>query len=141
MNLNKDQTLMFGKLGDIASLLKQAPEIMRQAQEMQGKAAEMQERLAQLQVEGTAGGGMVSVTATGQQKILGVTIDPSLIADGDKEMLEDLLVAAVNQAIDKARAAASEEMSKLTGNMNVPGMGDVMSKFGMKPPAPDADAP
>jgi DNA-binding YbaB/EbfC family protein len=130
---------MFGKLGDIATLLRQAPEIMRQAQEMQGKAAEMQERLAQMQVEGTSGGGMVSVTASGQQKILSVTVDPTLMADGDKEMLEDLLVAAVNQAIEKAKAAASEEMSKLTGSMNVPGMDDVMSKFGMAPPAADAD--
>lgn len=125
---------MFGKLGDIASLLRQAPEIMRQAQEMQGKAAEMQERLAKMEVEASAGGGMVSVTANGQQKILAVNIDSSLLADGDKEMLEDLLVAAVNQAIEKAKALAGEEMSKLTGNMNIPGMEDVLSKFGVTPP-------
>ncbi len=130
---------MFGKLGDIASLLKQAPEIMRQAQEMQGKAVEMQERLAQMRVEGTSGGGMVTVTATGQQKILGVSVEPSLIADGDKEMLEDLVVAAVNQALDKAKAVAAEEMSKLTGTMNLPGMEEMMSKIGIQPPAPDED--
>jgi DNA-binding YbaB/EbfC family protein len=124
---------MFGKLGDIASLLRQAPEIMRQAQEMQGKAAEMQERLGKMQVEGTAGGGMVTVKASGQQKILGVTVDVSLLADGDKEMLEDLIVAAVNSALDKAKALASEEMSKLTGDMNIPGMEDVMNKFGFDP--------
>lgn len=125
---------MFGKLGDIASLLRQAPEIMRQAQEMQGKAAEMQERLGKMQVEGTAGGGLVTVTASGQQKILAVNIDQSLLSDGDKEMLEDLLVAATNQAIDKAKTVASEEMAKLTGNMNIPGMEDMMSKFGIAPP-------
>ena len=124
---------MFGKLGDIASLLKQAPEIMRQAQEMHGKAAEMQERLGKLEVEATAGGGMVTVTASGQQKVLAVNIDQSLLADGDKEMLEDLLVAAVNQAIEKSKALASEEMAKLTGNMNIPGMEDIMSKLGMPP--------
>ncbi len=123
---------MFGKFGDIASLLKQAPEIMRQAQEMQGRAAEMQERLGKLHVEGTAGGGLVTVTASGQQKIIGVNVDPSLLADGDKEMLEDLLVAAVNQALEKAKTAAGEEMAKLTGNM--PGMNEIMSKFGMQPP-------
>jgi nucleoid-associated protein EbfC len=125
---------MFGKLGDIAGLLRQAPEIMRQAQEMQAKAAEIQERLGKLQVEGSAGGGLVNVTATGQQKIVGVSIDPSLIKDGDKEMLEDLLVAAVNQALEKARQVASEEMSKLTGDMNIPGMQEVMSKFGVGGP-------
>ena len=130
---------MFGKLGDIATLLRQAPEIMRQAQEMQGKAAEMQERLAQVQVEGASGGGLVTVTANGQQKILNVSVDPSLIADGDKEMLEDLLVAAVNQALEKAKAVAAEEMSKLTGAMNVPGMSDMMSKFGMTPPGSDGE--
>ena len=125
---------MFGKLGDIATLLRQAPEIMRQAQEMQGKAAEMQERLGKMEVEGTAGGGLVNVTASGQQKILAVNVDANLLADGDKEMLEDLLVAAVNQALEKAKALASEEMAKLTGNMNIPGMEDMLSKFGMTPP-------
>ena len=122
---------MFGKLGDIAGLLRNAPEIMRQAQEIQTKAAEIQERLGKLQVEGTSGGGMVTVTATGQQKIVGVSIDPSLL--GDKEMLEDLLVAAVNQALEKAKMLASEEMAKLTGNMNIPGMEEVLSKFGFDP--------
>ena len=129
---------MFGKFGDIASLLKQAPEIMRQAQEMQGRAAEMQDRLGKLHVEGTAGGGLVTVAATGQQKIIGVNIDQSLLADGDKEMLEDLLVAAVNQALEKAKNAAGEEMAKLTGNM--PGMNEIMSKFGMQPPDLDPDS-
>ncbi len=125
---------MFGKFGDIASLLRQAPEIMRQAQEMQSRAAEMQERLAKLQVEGAAGGGMVTVTANGQQKILSVNVDASLLAEDDKEMLEDLLVAAVNAALEKAKTLAAEEMSKLTGEMNIPGMEDMMSKFGMNPP-------
>ncbi len=126
---------MFGKFGDIASLLKQAPEIMRQAQEMQGRMAEVQERLSKLHVEGTAGGGLVTATATGQQKIIGVNVDSSLLADGDKEMLEDLLVAAVNQALEKSKAAAGEEMTKLTGNM--PGMSEMMSKFGVQSPDDD----
>ncbi len=122
---------MFGKIGDIAGLLRHAPELMRQAQEMQSRAAEIQERLGALEVEGSAGGGLVTVTATGQQKIAGVQIDPSLL--NDREMLEDLLVAAVNQALEKAKALATEEMSKLTGDMNIPGMEDVMSKFGFGP--------
>ena len=83
---------------------------------------------------------MVTVTATGQQKILSVAVDPGLIADGDKEMLEDLLVAAVNQAIEKSKELAAEEMSKLTSSMEMPGMGDMMSKFGMTPPDGETDA-
>lgn len=135
---------MFGKIGGLASLIKQAPEIMRQAQEMQGKAAEVQEKLGQLRVEGTAGGGMVTVEATGQQRIIGVKIEDSLVESNDREMLEDLVTAAVNQAIEKSKALAADEMSKLAGGANIPGMEDIMEKFGMKPPgaAPEgADEP
>jgi nucleoid-associated protein EbfC len=115
---------MFKGLGNLAGLLKQA-------QEMQGRMSDMQEKLAQTRVEGEAGGGMVVVEATGQQKIISCKFDPSLLAAGDQEMLEDLVVAAVNQALDKSRDAAQEEMSHLTGNLNLPGLDDALSKFGM----------
>ncbi len=82
---------MFKKIGNIFSL-------MKQAQEMQGRMSEMQEKLKHVRVEGTAGGGMVTVEANGQQKVLNVRIEDSLLKDGDKEMLEDLLVGAVNSA-------------------------------------------
>lgn len=125
---------MFGKFGEIASMLKQAPEIMRQAQEMQAKAAEMQEKLGDLKVEGTAGGGMVTVEASGKKRLLAVKIDETLLAGNDAEMLEDLILAASNQALERAEAAAAEEMQKLTGDMNIPGMQDMMSKMGINPP-------
>ena len=87
---------MFKGLGDLASLVKQA-------QEIQGRMSDMQERLGKLRVEGSAGGGMVTVAASGQQKILSIQVEPSLLDSEDREVLEDLLVAATNQALDKAR--------------------------------------
>jgi len=118
---------MFKGLGDIASL-------MKQAQQMQGRMSDMKESLGKLRVEGTAGGGMVTVEATGHQQIVNCTIEQSLIDDGDREMLEDLLVAATNQALKKAKDAAAEEMSKVAGGLNLPGMGDMLSQLGMGGP-------
>ena len=103
--------------------------LMKQAQEMQGRMAEMQEDLARLRVEGSAGGGMVTVEANGQQKILAVRVEQSLLESDDREMLEDLLVAATNQALEKAREAAGQEMSKLTGEINIPGLNEALSKI------------
>ena len=123
---------MFKGIGDIASMLKQA-------REMQGRMQEMQESLAKRRVEGTAGGGMVNVEASGQQKILGIRIEESLLESQDREMLEDLLVAATNQALDKAREAAAEEMSQVTGNLDLPGLGDALSKLGLGGGADDAN--
>ena len=114
---------MFKGLGDMAGL-------MRQAQEMQGRMKEMQDRLATMKVEGTAGGGMVKVTASGAQKVLACAIEPSLLASGDAEVLQDLIVAATNQALDNAREAAATEMQTLTGGINLPGLGDALGKFG-----------
>lgn len=115
---------MLKGLGNLAS-------IMKQAQEMQGRMKDVQENLARLKVQGMAGGGMVTVEANGQQKILSCTVEDSLLESGDKEMVEDLLVAAVNQALDKAKQAAADEMSKVTGGMNLPGLDDALSKFGL----------
>jgi DNA-binding YbaB/EbfC family protein len=129
---------MFGKFGDFASLLKQAPEIMRQAQEMQSRAAAMQERLKEVRVEGTAGGGMVTVEANGQQQILAVRIDPAVFEGADRELLEDLVLGAVNQALDKARSAAAEEMQSLAGDMDNPAIKDMMAKLGLNPGGPGA---
>jgi hypothetical protein len=114
---------MFKGLGNIASL-------MKQASQMQGRMTEIQEELVRMRVEGTAGGGMVTVEANGQQKILSVHIDQTLFDDGDREMLEDLLTGAVNQALDKAKQASAEEMSKIAGGLDIPGVGDALSKMG-----------
>ncbi|QDV50758.1 YbaB/EbfC family nucleoid-associated protein [Gimesia fumaroli] len=113
---------MFKGLGNIAGM-------MKQFSEMQGKMQEMQEKLGQLRFEGSAGGGMVNVEANGQQKILNCKIDQTLFDSGDKEMIEDLLIAATNQALDKAREGAAEEMAQITGGMNIPGLEDALSKF------------
>lgn len=115
---------MLKGLGNFASLLKQA-------QEMQGRMSEMQEHLGRLKVEGTAGGGMVTVQANGQQKVLAVRIEKSLFDGDDQEMLEDLLVAATNQALEKARQAAAQEMSKITGDIELPGLAEALSKLGL----------
>jgi hypothetical protein len=115
---------MFKGLGNLASL-------MKSAQEMQGRMAEIQENLRRLKVEGTAGGGMVTVEANGQQQVLSCRIEKALVQSDDQEMLEELIVSATNQALEKAREAASQEMAKLAGNLNLPGLGDALSKFGL----------
>ena len=122
---------MFGNLGNLTALLRNAPEIMRQMQQMQGRMAELKENLAKVRVEGTAGGGMVRVEANGQQKILRFSVEESLLRADDREMLEDLLAAATNQALEKARDAAQQEMTNLAGDMDLSGMGDMLAKMGL----------
>jgi nucleoid-associated protein EbfC len=104
---------MFNK-GDMNGLL-------RQAQRMQEELQKAQANLVNLQVEGSAGGNMVVVTANAAQEILQVRIDREVVDPEDVEMLEDLVLAAVNQALANGRAKAEEEMAKITGGVN-PGM-------------------
>ena len=96
--------------------------LMKQAQEMQQKMAKIQEELAHKEVEGTSGGGMVRVKMNGQQEVLSVHIEAQVFADGDKEMLEDLVTAAFNEARRLSLDLAKEEMSKLTGGLPIPGL-------------------
>jgi DNA-binding YbaB/EbfC family protein len=98
-------------------------QILRQAQKMQEELGKIQAELANIKVEGTAGGGMVKVIANCQNQVLEVIIDPEVINPDDKEMLEDLTAAAVNQALENSQKRAQEEMSKVTGGMlgNLPG--------------------
>jgi len=95
-------------------------QIMKQAQQMQAKMAELQEQLADLEVHGAAGGDMVQVTMNGKGVLRAVKIDPSLINADDSAVLEDLIVAAVNDAKRKVETRVSEEMQKLTGGLNLP---------------------
>lgn len=134
---------MFGNLGNMASLLKQMPEMMKQAREMQGRMGEVQEELARLRVEGEAGGGMVTVVATGQQKVVSLKIEPELVSSGDAEMLEDLVLAATNQALDKAREAAQQHMLKAqqemmqgAGDLDLGNLSETLEKMGLTPPKP-----
>ncbi len=89
---------------------------------MQEDMAKLQEELADKTVESSAGGGMVKVIANCQQEIMEIKIEPEAVDPDDLEMLEDLILAAVNDALNKAQKMASEEMGKLTGGLNIPGM-------------------
>src|SRR6058998_4334469 len=110
--------------GDV-SMKAQIAGLMRQAQQMQENMRKLQDELASVEVEGQSGAGMVKVTMTCRHDVKRVKIDPSLLAD-EKDMLEDLVAAAVNDAARKVEAAVQEKMSALTGGLGLPP--------GMKPP-------
>jgi len=97
-------------------------DMMKQVQKMQAKMEEMQAKLEDERIEGTAGGGMVRVVANGKQEIIEVKIEKEVVDPDDVEMLEDLVVAAVNQAQEKAQELAAEKMSGLTGGLKIPGL-------------------
>jgi DNA-binding YbaB/EbfC family protein len=97
-------------------------QLMKQAQQFQAKMAKVQEEVGNRTVEASAGGGMVSVVANGKQEIISVNIEREVIDPNDAEMLQDLIMAAVNDALSRARAMMSEEMGKLTKGLNIPGM-------------------
>ncbi|MCB9554575.1 MAG: YbaB/EbfC family nucleoid-associated protein [Deltaproteobacteria bacterium] len=98
--------------------------LLQTAQRMQQEVARVQERLAAQVVEGTAGGGMVTARANGRQQLLSLTIEPSIIDKEEREMLQDLVVAAVNQALAKAHELSQQEMASITGGLalNIPGL-------------------
>jgi DNA-binding YbaB/EbfC family protein len=96
--------------------------LLKQAQEMQARMAKIQEELGQKTVQGSAGGGMVQVTVNGQFNLTAVQIEASVLKAEEKEMLEDLIMAAVNDGMRKAREMASAEMAKLTGGFKIPGL-------------------
>lgn len=101
--------------------------IMQQAQQMQQKMAGIQEELKARTATGTAGGGMVTVTANGKSEILSIEIEKEIISTDEKAMLQDLIVAATNDALRKIKAMGKEEMAKLTGGMNIPGISNMFS--------------
>ena len=96
--------------------------MLQQAQRMQSKLAEKQAELSKKTIEASAGGGKVIVTASGAGDVLSIKIDPSVVDPEDVEMLEDLVLAGVKQAIEDGRKMAEDEMKKVTGGMNIPGM-------------------
>ena len=100
--------------------MKNLGNLMKQAQQMQGKMAEMQAKLSELEVSGAAGGGMVQVTINGKSEMKKLKIDPSLCTAEDVEVLEDLIVAAFNDAKGKAESLMQNEMQKITGGLNLP---------------------
>ncbi|VAW35419.1 Nucleoid-associated protein YaaK [hydrothermal vent metagenome] len=94
--------------------------LMRQAQEMQKKMADIQAGLAEKTCQAASGGGMVTVTVNGALKVTGIKIDPAVVTQDDVEMLEDLVVAAVNEGLKRAQEMANEEMGKVTAGLNLP---------------------
>lgn len=100
--------------------MKNLGQMMKQAQAMQTKMAEMQEKLADMEISGQAAAGMVTATLNGKSELRGLKIDPSLVDPGDVEVLEDLIVAAVNDAKAKVEATVAEEMQKVTGGLSLP---------------------
>lgn len=95
---------------------------MKMIQQMQNRMVKIQEELEQAEVEGTAGGGVVTATSNGQRELKAIRIDPSAVDPEDVEMLEDLVLTAVKDALDKAAALSEEKMSALTGGMKIPGL-------------------
>ena len=108
-----------GKMGGGAGGMQN---LMKQAQQMQQKLMEAQQQLEELEVVGTASGGLVSITCNGKKEILAVSIKPEAVDPDDVEMLEDLVLSAVNEALKKADEETSNKMGKLTGGLNIPGM-------------------
>lgn len=115
---------MFDQLKNLGSM-------MAQAQQLQGKMSAAKDKIAELRVEGIAGGEMVRVEATGDMKISSVQIEQSLVDMQDREMLEELVLAATNQALKKARDAAAAAMSEAAGGLNIPGLNDALSRMGL----------
>ncbi len=102
----------FGNMGNL----------MKQAQAMQEQLARVQEQAASKTVQGTAGGGMVTVTANGAMQVVSVRVDPEVVKSGDAEMLQDLIVAATNDALNRARDMMAEDMKAVTGGLKIPGL-------------------
>ena len=102
-----------GGLGDMAKM-------MKAAQEMQSKMAELQEELASITVEGQSGAGLVKATATAKGELVGLSIDPSIFNPDEKEVVEDLILAAIKDAQTKAAERSQEELSKLTEGLGLP---------------------
>lgn len=106
---------MKGAMGSMGNM-------MKQAQKLQNKMMKLQEELGERTVEASSGGGMIKVVANGKQQVVSVNIEKEVVDPDDVEMLEDLIIAAVNEALGKAQEMVSGEMSKLTGGLNIPGL-------------------
>jgi DNA-binding YbaB/EbfC family protein len=98
-------------------------DLMKQAKAMQERLASLQAEVGARTVEASAGGGMVTAKVNGKLELLAITIDPQVLRDDDRDMLQDLIVAAVNEALRKAQGMMADEMSKITGGLKIPGLG------------------
>jgi DNA-binding YbaB/EbfC family protein len=114
---------VFNNLGNLADL-------MRNAGKLRESMEKANEALGQVRVEAAAGGGVVTATVNGRLEVVAVRIDPKLLADGDAELLEDLVTAAVNQGLAKAREAAARSISSLAGGLPIPGLAGLLGQGG-----------
>jgi nucleoid-associated protein EbfC len=121
-DVEQKETAVFKGLANLGNL-------MRQAQEMGGRLEEVGVQLKAKRVSGTAGGGMVEVEANGLGEILRLTIDPQLIERQEKDMIEDLVPAAINQALRNAREAHAEMIKSMTDGLDVPGLDDMIARI------------
>jgi DNA-binding YbaB/EbfC family protein len=122
---------VFNNLGNFADLVRKAGQLRESVQKAN-------ESLGQLQVEGSAGGGVVTARVNGRLELLAVRIDPKLLADGDAELLEDLVTAAVNQGMTKAREEAAKSLSSLADGLPIPGLGNLLGSSSSSSPGPGA---
>ncbi|MCF6158653.1 MAG: YbaB/EbfC family nucleoid-associated protein [wastewater metagenome] len=109
--------------GNIGEMMKQA---QKQAQKMQKQMEEIQNELKERVIEASSGGGMVTVHINGKQEILSIKIDPEVVDPKDVQMLEDLILSAVSQAMKKSQELYQSEMEKITGGLNVPGLQGIL---------------
>ena len=96
--------------------------MVKQAQQLQSKMAALQEELGHRKVEASSGGGMVSVAVNGKQELLSLTIEPDILKEEDRELIQDLVLAAVNEGLNRSREMVQQEMAKLTGGLSIPGL-------------------
>ena len=113
---------MFGKMFELGSLIKQA-------RELGGRVQEMNEKLKDMQVEGSAAGGLVTVCVNGLQELVSCKIDPSVFQQGDAELLEELIMTAVNNAVEEARTQQAETMQSFAGDMDMGNLTNILEKF------------
>ncbi len=96
--------------------------MVKQAQQLQSKMAALQEEMGHRTVEAASGGGMVTVVVNGKQELLSLAIEPEILKDEDPELIQDLILAAVNEGLNRSREMVQSEMQKLTGGLNIPGL-------------------
>jgi DNA-binding YbaB/EbfC family protein len=120
---------MLGALGNLTSLIKQA-------KQLESRLAGVRDELRVKRASGTAGGGLVELEVNGLEEVIRCKIDPSLLSGGDRELLEDLVCAAANQAIDKAKQLHAEAMRSFAGGFGVPGLDEAIANVGRSHPHP-----
>lgn len=134
-SIQKDERpTMFKNIANFASL-------MRQAQQLGGKLQEVNDQLRSQRVIGTAGGGLIEAEVNGLGEMLSLRIAPQLLADGDQDVIESLAPAAVNQALEKAKAQQAEAMQAVMGNVGLPGIQDALSQLTGSTPGDDGSNP